>query len=270
MNGRRLIPGLQSLDLSARGWPRVAAATVGGTLFCVAAALMVDSINFAGMSPDALRWAIFVDVALPTTLAAPLLFLLTYKMRELAIAYADLLVVATTDSLTNLLNRRAFTILVEAYLDRSDHVPAAGALLIVDADNFKLINDELGHARGDMALKIIAYAIKDTLRETDILGRIGGEEFAIFLPGMTVEQAAAAAERVRKAIGDAVFKSNGVVRQLTVSVGGVTFCAAAPYDMLFVVADQNLYAAKASGRDQVKMGLFVPKWPILPPFAVSH
>jgi diguanylate cyclase len=247
---------LRWLDLSATGWTRVVVATLGGTAFCVAAALYVDSFSFPGMTDEAFRRAVFVDIALPSALAGPLLFLLMFKMRELAIAYAELLIVASTDSLTDVLNRRAFTALAEAFLERADWMPTGGALLIVDADHFKSINDELGHERGDMALRIIAHAIRDTLRSADIMGRIGGEEFGVLLPGTDSSQAAAAAERIREAISNTVFKSKGVTWPLTVSVGGVTFIGPASYNKLFVVADRHLYAAKANGRDQVMLGSF--------------
>jgi diguanylate cyclase (GGDEF)-like protein len=244
---------LRRLDLSATGWTRVVLATFGGTAFCIAAALFVDSFNFATMNESEIRRAVATDILLPTGLAAPLLFLLTYKMRQLAIAYAELMVVATTDSLTNLLNRRAFTVLVEAFLERVDVAPSVGALLIVDADNFKRINDEFGHERGDVALRIIAQAISETLRDADIVGRIGGEEFAVLLPGATAGQAAAAAERIRRAVSDAVFTTNGKARPLTASVGGVAFDRTATYDQLFVAADRRLYEAKAGGRDRVSI-----------------
>lgn len=210
------------------------------------------------MTDEQVRRAVIVDIALPTALAGPLLFLLMFKMRELAIAYAELLVVASTDSLTDVLNRRAFTVLAETYLERDDRVHVSGALLIVDADNFKSINDKLGHERGDMALRIIAHAIRDTLRGGDLVGRIGGEEFGVLLPGTDSAEAAAAAERIRQAISDTVFKSKGIVWPLTVSVGGVTFHLPASYDKLFVVADGNLYDAKEKGRDRVSMGTFFP------------
>lgn len=248
----------RSLDLTATGWPRVFAATFFGTLLCVASALLVDSMTFSSKSAPEIELAIFVDIALPIALAGPLLFLLTYKMRQLAIAYAKLLVLATTDSLTDLLNRQAFTVLVESVLERSESRLESGALLIVDADNFKTINDTLGHERGDAALKIIAQAMRGALRGADIIGRIGGEEFGVLLRGADSNQAAVAAERIRSAISGAVFKSNGSAWPLTVSVGGVNFLSATSYGRLFAAADKLLYAAKAGGRDQVKMGVLEP------------
>lgn len=252
---KRGTPGRQAF-WAATGWARVIAATTLGTLFCVLAAVAVDSVNFDGMTPEEMRWSVFIDVALPTALAGPLLFFLTYKMRQLAIAYAELLVVASTDSLTRLLNRHAFTVLAETFLARTDRANATAALLIIDADNFKQINDEFGHERGDVALQIIARAIRATLREADLVGRIGGEEFAVLLQGTDARQAEAAAERIRLAIRGEAFQHDGIARALTVSVGGVTFHGPASYDRLFVAADHHLYAAKAGGRDQVRMGPF--------------
>ncbi|MCO6403100.1 diguanylate cyclase [Aurantimonas endophytica] len=244
------------LRLSPTGWARVILTTIAGTVFCVAAALFVDSFNFHNLSEAAIRRAVLVDIALPMGLAAPLLFLLTYKMRELAIAYAELLVVATTDGLTQIPNRVAFTTRAEAFLNRKSERPCAGALLIVDADDFKSINDELGHQRGDLALRMMADVMMGELRSGDIVGRIGGEEFGILLPGADIAEANSAAERIRAAIGTIEFTTMGDAWPLAASIGGVTFEEWASYDKLFAAADANLYLAKAGGRDQVRMGAF--------------
>lgn len=119
-----------------------------------------------------------VDILLPTALAAPLLFMLLRKVQQLAIAHRELSVIASTDSLTAVLNRGAFTMLVDAYLSAASKETSirSGALLVIDADYFKKINDKLGHQLGDQALKIIAKTIKGVLRNADIVGRIRGVE----------------------------------------------------------------------------------------------
>lgn len=110
-----------------------------------------------------------------------LMFLMT-KLRELAIAKHDLTILASTDSLTQVLNRGPFTLVVDAYLAkvRAAQLSEPAALLVVDVDHFKRINDRFGHARGDTALKLIAQSIKASVREVDLVGRIGGEEFGFF------------------------------------------------------------------------------------------
>src|SRR5687768_16414406 len=243
------------LDFSSRGWGRVILWTVLGTLLCITVALYVDSFNFPRLSREDLVRAVLVDILLPIGLAVPMLLFLTIKLRELAITQFELAQLASTDSLTSVLNRRAFTTLVEAYLTevRSHERELKGALLVVDADHFKSINDRFGHDRGDEALKVIAGSIKAMLRSADLVGRIGGEEFAVFLPGSTPDQAASVAERIRKTIADSDFAPAGGANMLSVSVGGAVFEHRLPFNELFRIADQQLYVAKNTGRNRVSV-----------------
>jgi len=246
------VPKTRRLDFSPLGWGRVLLWTTLGTLGCVAAALFVDSFNFPNLAPEALRRAIAIDVLLPAGLAGPLLFFLLSKLRELAIAHELLRRHAETDSLTQLLNRAAFTRQVEEELEdaRFAEVGARGTLLVIDADNFKDINDSFGHDHGDAALKLIAAAIRSVLRDADRVGRIGGEEFAVFLPGTTPIVAEAVAERIRLAVSAIDFVPNGKPHPLSVSVGGAVYDRYLPFTELFRVADQQLYAAKQNGRNR--------------------
>lgn len=239
------------IDLSVRSKARVWLGTIFGTLLCIAPALFVESFNFPNLSPAALRRAIAFDILLPAVLAGPLLFLLLGKVRQLAIANSELAVLASTDSLTAVLSRRAFTVLVESWFSQA-HGGATrhGALLIVDADHFKSINDRFGHQIGDAALQRIAISIKGALRPTDLVGRIGGEEFGVFLPGATRAEGVEVGERIRTLVRSLPLPSTGGTR-LTVSVGGVSFRQCASYDDLFKVADRCLYEAKNAGRDRV-------------------
>jgi len=247
---------MRRLDYSARGWGRVILWTVLGTLGCIAVALYVDSFNFMLLDDEQRTRAILTDIFLPVLLAPPMLFFLTSKMRELAIAHHELSIVASKDSLTSVLNRGAFTTLVDAYLNdvRAHERAANGALLVVDADNFKAINDSFGHDRGDEALRIIAKSIAGILRGADLVGRIGGEEFGVFLPGVGVPHAEAVAERIRRIVNDADFVPDGRLRRpLSVSVGGAVFERPLAFGDLFRVADQQLYAAKHSGRNRISV-----------------
>jgi diguanylate cyclase (GGDEF)-like protein len=245
----------RKIDWSARGWARVFLVTVGGALGCVAVALTVDSFSFMNLPAAERVRPILINILLPIALAMPLLFFFMSKLRELAIAHHKLQIVASTDSLTAVLNRGAFTMLVDAYLGRVEEQETAykGALLVIDADHFKAINDRYGHDRGDDALKIIARAIESTLRGADIVGRIGGEEFGVFLPGSTPQQAQGVAERIRKAIADAEFTPDGSRAELSVSVGGVSFNHNVPFTELYRLADQRLYQAKQAGRNRVAL-----------------
>lgn len=239
------------MDFSPTGWGRVFLWTALGTLGCVAVALFVDSFNFHNLNPAAVRWSITLDVLLPMALAVPILFFLLSKLRELAIAHELLRRHAATDNLTELLNRGAFTREVEEALAdaRFAEDGMRGTLLVIDADNFKSINDTFGHEHGDAALRLIAKSVRSVLRSADLVGRIGGEEFAVYLPGTTLLIAEAVAERLRQAVHGAEFAPEGKPHQLTVSVGGAVFDRHLPFAELFRLADQQLYAAKQNGRN---------------------
>ena len=234
------------------GWPRVFLGTAAGTLLCVSVALFIDSYNFPNLTDEALRRAILVNIAVPASLAAPLLFVLLWKMKQLAVAHRDLQVIAATDTLTSVLNRGAFTMLVEAYLEKASEEARfrTGALLVVDVDHFKTINDRFGHQTGDAALISIATSIKKAVRGGDMVGRMGGEEFGVFLPGADPRQALDVAERIRVTVAASTFgHSNGA--RVTVSVGGVTFGNATSFAQLYGAADRLLYDAKKAGRNRV-------------------
>ncbi|CAN7618020.1 GGDEF domain-containing protein [Mesorhizobium sp. LjRoot246] len=241
------------LDLSPTSWGRVIAVTAAGTAFFIAVAFFVDSFNFPYLSREAVWRAQMTDLMLPLVLGGSFLFFLMWKIRQLAIAQRDLSVVAATDSLTAVLNRGAFSMLVEAYLEetRKQEQTRSGALLIIDADHFKSINDRLGHDCGDQALKLIAQAIKGQLRGGDIVGRIGGEEFGVFLPGVDPSQSWVVAESIRRRIREMEFSPGGRPCPLSVSIGGTSFTGPITYEEIFSAADRRLYTAKSNGRDQV-------------------
>jgi len=239
-------------DLSARGRLRVALWTVFGTLGAIVATLAMDSFNFGTFTPTQLVRAIITDIVLPLVIAPPVFFFFSSKLRELAIAHHELAIYASMDSLTSVLNRGAFTTLVDAYLaEVRQQERQEGALLVIDVDNFKRINDSFGHALGDEALRLIAGTIKEALRSVDLVGRLGGEEFGVFLPGTTPDRARSVAERIRQAIDGVQFMAGGLPRDLSVSVGGASFTRRVLFNELYRVADQRLYEAKQAGRNQV-------------------
>ncbi|MEP7241194.1 MAG: GGDEF domain-containing protein [Devosia sp.] len=244
------------LDLSPESVGRVVVSTIVGTTVCVAVALYVDSFNFAQFNDAERLRAIIVDICLPIALAVPLLLFFSNKLRELAIAHRRLAVFAATDALTDIMNRAAFSTLVEAYLSevRSAEAQRSGALLIIDVDNFKSVNDRFGHDQGDVALVTVAHTIRDLVRSPDIVGRIGGEEFGVFLPGASLGDAETVAERIRRSVDEARFVPTGTPHHLTVSVGGAVFDHQLAFQELFRTADQQLYVAKRDGRNRTVIG----------------
>ncbi len=165
---------------------------------------------------------------------------------ELAAAHAKLEEKSRRDPMTGMLNRETFF----AKLDRSRRKADRGALLIIDADHFKKINDNFGHLTGDKALLEIAAAISRAVRSGDILGRIGGEEFAAFLLGASDQEAIRVAERVRHEVELIRFQPmDERVVPLTVSIGGTICKSEANVSELMRAADKHLYEAKNRGRN---------------------
>jgi diguanylate cyclase len=240
---------------SLRGKLKLASWTFFGTLGCTVVSLTYNWIAFRPLGDEALRQGLISATVLPIILSVPLFFYLTMKMRELAIANRRLAILAATDSLTACLNRGAFSARVDGWLAAPDHPGGRdnGALLMIDADHFKKINDSHGHDQGDEALKIIANAIQSSVRSGDFVGRLGGEEFGVFLPGATPESAQEVAERVRRSVGSTPFQPQGKSVPLSVSVGCATFVKPIDFSELFRVADERLYCAKNAGRNRVLM-----------------
>jgi len=161
---------------------------------------------------------------------------------------------ATIDSLTGLTNRRAFFALTASARLLAARQRHPVALLMLDLDHFKSINDRYGHAVGDQALCAFAQAALGVLRDPDILGRLGGEEFAVALPGTDLAGAVQAAERVRQAVKAARVPGCDAGHALTVSIGVVLVDPGEDINAALARADRALYLAKSSGRDRVALG----------------
>jgi diguanylate cyclase (GGDEF)-like protein len=170
-------------------------------------------------------------------------------------AHRSLAEKASRDHMTGMLNRESFFAELGRYRRKTDF----GALLVIDADRFKAINDNFGHPVGDQALLLIASAIERGVRHGDVLGRIGGEEFATFLVGATAAEAALVAERIRHEVERIVFQPiDGRAIPLSVSIGGAIYTAGADMTELMHLADRRLYAAKRGGRNLTIMDDAVP------------
>lgn len=156
---------------------------------------------------------------------------------------------AATDALTGLANRRYFFDVASRELERVKRFRLPASLVMADIDNFKSINDTYGHAAGDEALQGFASVAGATLREPDILARLGGEEFALLLPGVSEEGAAVAAERIRHRLFEASVLDEF---RITASFGVSEVLASdAGIDDALARADAALYAAKQRGRNRV-------------------
>ncbi|MCC5887587.1 MAG: GGDEF domain-containing protein [Gammaproteobacteria bacterium] len=171
---------------------------------------------------------------------------------ELQLANAQLHELAIRDHLTSSLNRRHFYDVAEAELQRAQRYDAPVSLLLLDLDDFKGVNDRHGHACGDAVLCQLVELIQERLRNSDVLARLGGEEFVILLPETDLAAARLLADRLRQAIAEQPFEYSGIIIPLTTSWGVATAHAEDKgIDGLLNRADRALYVAKDSGRNRV-------------------
>jgi diguanylate cyclase (GGDEF)-like protein len=162
-------------------------------------------------------------------------------------------IAANTDALTGVSTRRHFYERGEAMLAETKEHDASLALILFDLDGFKAINDTFGHGPGDEVLRIFGDAAKRTLRSSDLIGRLGGEEFAALLPGASVGAAYVAAERIRVAFATSCGNIDGKEIRATVSAGIAQAHTASTLDSLMQASDLALYRAKMQGRDRVEV-----------------
>jgi diguanylate cyclase (GGDEF)-like protein len=159
---------------------------------------------------------------------------------------------ATTDSLTGLSNYRHFHELLGLEVQRARRMEYPIGFLMMDLDHFKIINDRHGHPVGDRALREVAEQLRKRLRRTDVIGRIGGEEFAVILPGDGLNEVSVVAEKLRQAVEELPPLAAG--SPLTLSVGGASLGPdVVDGQLLMSCADHALYEAKRNGRNQVRM-----------------
>lgn len=227
----------------------------------VAASLLVSWALTAAIGLVMPIYALGIAIACPIIVATPVSYaflLQSHRLRRvneklntahvrLAEAYRSLEENSRRDRLTGLINRETFLKMIRSGRRRSD----SGFLFIVDADHFKHINDNHGHLTGDRALKAIAQAISSSVRENDAAARIGGEEFAVFLPGASLAEAIAVSERICRSIEHLDFASDAGERiNLTVSIGGTEYVDNLSVNRVLRKADRFLYQAKNSGRNR--------------------
>lgn len=158
------------------------------------------------------------------------------------------------DALTNTLNRRSLQEQASAVLELASQQAYPTTLIMIDADHFKRINDQFGHQTGDAVLCHLVGRVRQHLRADDLLGRFGGEEFILLLPGLDTESAAQVAERIRQALCAQPWQNENLPVALSVSMG--VACSdqhGYAFDTLVGAADAALYRAKALGRNRVEL-----------------
>ena len=192
----------------------------------------------------------------PAIVSLPVVFILVRRSErishlhsDLVDAYARLKKVAEIDQLTDVLNRGTFLKLVD-----SSRSVAPGWILLLDVDHFKTINDRYGHGVGDSVLQAVAAVLRDYVRAEDLVGRLGGEEFAIYLAGVSRQTAIGTAERVRARVaGTTVAYSQGAPVSVTLSIGLADVGEGKPFKDCLGMADLAMYRAKHNGRNRISL-----------------
>ena len=217
---------------------------VWGIVFGLASIALRETVAWEQMPTDtALIWRFSNGAAYVAVVAVAMAGLQTLRRSQ-----AQLAQLVIQDQLTNVLNARAFAERLGQELDRNRRYPRPLALLYMDLDNFKVINDTHGHQTGDAVLRLVADAMRSSVRHADMVGRLGGDEFAVLMPETDAQLADAAAKRLVAGLRN-VFKGTPNV---TASIGVVSCTATdASTDDLLRRADQAMYDAKKQGKDRV-------------------
>jgi diguanylate cyclase len=178
------------------------------------------------------------------------------RVRELEGELRRLSEEVSTDVLTQVANRRGLNQAFEAECARSERGQGGAGLAVglIDIDNFKKLNDSLGHAAGDVALKTLAAAVQERLRPVDHLARFGGEEFVVLLPGIEVSEAQHVLTRLQRSLSEALFLHDGREVFVTFSAGVTAWRTGEALQASLERADEALYEAKRTGKNRTCIG----------------
>jgi diguanylate cyclase (GGDEF)-like protein len=237
-------------DQLAARWPLIGLSVLHTAALAVAIYSSFGSANGPNVVPAVMSLYGFIYFeSIVFALGTAVFILALVKERDEAASAAA----ARIDSLTGIANRAAFLGSAERILRRCSHDAMPVSVIMFDLDRFKSINDRYGHAVGDAVIKAFCDAASVTLRPTDLIGRMGGEEFAVLLAGCSIEAAFVRADRIRAAFLESCRFIRGVQVGATVS-GGVAVSGGADdsIEALLETADAALYCAKAEGRNRIK------------------
>ncbi len=231
-------------------WLKIVSA-VGFSVVVTLSAMLVMAV----VTGEEIPWPFWVFAAVcPALISGPVSFILVRQAeanrrlnRQLMTTQAVLRAQADIDHLTGTLNRAAFYRRASAYSEDAD-----ACVLLADIDHFKAINDMHGHAAGDHALRTVTRTLQAALRPDNLLGRVGGEEFAILLVAMPVELGVVIAERARAAIASLEVKTaEGTPVVVSITIGVARFAAGMSLEEALARADTAMYSAKRGGRNRV-------------------
>ncbi|MBN2824620.1 MAG: GGDEF domain-containing protein [Campylobacterales bacterium] len=155
---------------------------------------------------------------------------------------------ATVDALTECYNRYAIMEYIQAEINRSKRISKPFSLIMYDLDHFKAINDTYGHDKGDRVLQIVTDIIRHSIREVDLVGRYGGEEFLILMPHTALREAIEIAQRAKEAVANYKFDT---IKGVTISLGVIEYQEGEEINSLLKRVDELLYQSKKEGRNRV-------------------
>jgi diguanylate cyclase len=245
---------LSDIRLSNTDYGKIAFSSLALTLLLIMLVVGMDYSNLVQLSGDMYWTSMRNDLVIPSVTGFPAFFFVFRRFRLLARAKRKLETLANCDGLTGALNRRAFQEAVDAALGRPQYT--ACAMLIVDIDHFKSVNDRFGHDMGDQALIAVTRVIAESTQDEEVFGRLGGEEFVLFLPRTTLALAKLKAEHIRAAIESNPFGLRHLKSPITVSIGVAVATETPTFTSLYKEADSCLYQAKRSGRNCVVASSF--------------
>lgn len=208
--------------------------------------LFVERVENEALSD--IRHTLYLNLAICIVITAIMLLATRFTINRYQGRLEEM---ATTDKLTGLANRQAFDLLVPQAIREQRRANAPLLAMLIDIDDFKKVNDTLGHLAGDSVLKQVAEVIKNALRKSDIVCRWGGEEFLVVLKGLTETQGRLLAEKVRGAVESSTFRHKNGTISITISLGIASYRDGESPDQLILRADKALYAAKDAGRNLV-------------------
>ena len=231
---------------------RAIGAAIWITLAVVLGSLLVTTLCIylvEGTAPDAL--ALFIAAVVPALIVPGACFLNLRLVYQLRSANERLVALSETDSLTKTLNRRRFVEVAERELALAARHSYPTSLVLLDFDNFKKVNDRYGHHVGDEVLVRSIGVMQAVMRQSDVLGRFGGEEFILLLPHTGADGAVALVNRLLEAVANSPIELPQGDLRVTISAGCMTCeSSRSTLDTLIQKADQLLYQSKANGRDR--------------------
>ena len=196
-----------------------------------------------------------ISAVISTIVGVPVIAFVVYQRERLKTLADRLLHLSSTDQMTGLLNRQTFLERLDLHLFETGKKKSAGVFAYIDADHFKSINDRFGHAVGDRVIVLLAKHLRENARKEDLCARLGGEEFALFLKGADLAEAAVIADRLRREVELSGLKLGVPGLSISVSIGLAAHRAGMGALLTMQEADRSLYAAKHDGRNAVVIEL---------------